>query len=312
MESDLADSLIPLLLATLDNPYINFYKMSNMDEEGRRTKDLEMRFRRWCEQGRVIAETYPQEHGKPTVNTKAARATLRRMARRKDRGTLNEDGERNQFEKFDPHPNDDAYTLELKKLAKDNKKRENFIKSCERLEFARHTYPGRRYITHEEGGPVTVAQEKEDAGAEGKPARVKRPASNDANTADKASSKKARTAKKGTATVVVDKSPEVDESEVDEDDASDEMGSDDNFVNDGSVGMGRDDDFMDDGDVEMETDDNFMDDFNAGMGSDDNFIDDDKEEEKPKPKTTRKPRAKAAPKTKGKGTPTTPMLKKSR
>ena len=64
-----ADSLVPLLLATVGNPTPNFKKMAAMDDAKRSQSSLEHRFRKWRQEGRQIAEKYPEHAGQTAVGT---------------------------------------------------------------------------------------------------------------------------------------------------------------------------------------------------------------------------------------------------
>ena len=58
-----ANSIVPLLLATIGNPIISFKKMAAMDELGRTESSLEHKFRKWREKGREIAAQSPEHSG---------------------------------------------------------------------------------------------------------------------------------------------------------------------------------------------------------------------------------------------------------
>ena len=58
-----ADSIVPLLLATIGNPIIDFRKMATMDELGRTESSLEHRFRKWRQKGREIVLENPEHAG---------------------------------------------------------------------------------------------------------------------------------------------------------------------------------------------------------------------------------------------------------
>ena len=58
-----ANSIIPLLLATIGNPTISFKKMAAMDELERTESSLEHKFRKWREKGREIASQNPEHTG---------------------------------------------------------------------------------------------------------------------------------------------------------------------------------------------------------------------------------------------------------
>ncbi|CAF9920128.1 hypothetical protein IMSHALPRED_004822 [Imshaugia aleurites] len=58
-----ADSIMPLLFATIGNPTISFKKMAAMDELGRTESSLEHKFRKWRQKGRDIAAEHPDHAG---------------------------------------------------------------------------------------------------------------------------------------------------------------------------------------------------------------------------------------------------------
>lgn len=58
-----ADSIMPLLFATIGNPTISFKKMAAMDELGRTESSLEHKFRKWRQKGREIAAENPEDAG---------------------------------------------------------------------------------------------------------------------------------------------------------------------------------------------------------------------------------------------------------
>lgn len=58
-----ADSIVPLLLATIGNPMISFKKMAAMDELGRTESSHEHKFRKWRQKGREIAAEFPEYAG---------------------------------------------------------------------------------------------------------------------------------------------------------------------------------------------------------------------------------------------------------
>lgn len=68
-----ADSIMPLLFATLGNPSISFKKMAAMDELGRTESSLEHKFRKWRQKGRDIAAANPENAG--TLGTASAATT---------------------------------------------------------------------------------------------------------------------------------------------------------------------------------------------------------------------------------------------
>ena len=61
-----ADSLVPLLLAALGNPLVNFRIMASLDDEGRTQNSLEHKFRKWRQLGREIVEKHPEVAGPVT------------------------------------------------------------------------------------------------------------------------------------------------------------------------------------------------------------------------------------------------------
>ena len=68
-----ADSIMPLLFATIGNPPISFKKMAAMDELGRTESSLEHKFRKWRQKGRDIAADNPENAG--TLGTTSAATT---------------------------------------------------------------------------------------------------------------------------------------------------------------------------------------------------------------------------------------------
>lgn len=72
-----ADSLVPLLLATIGNPAISFKKMAAMDELGRTESSFEHRFRKWRQKGREIAAQNPVHTG--TLGTSNPGAAITKM-----------------------------------------------------------------------------------------------------------------------------------------------------------------------------------------------------------------------------------------
>lgn len=58
-----ADSIMPLLFATIGNPAISFKKMAAMDELGRTESSLEHKFRKWRQKGREIGAENPENAG---------------------------------------------------------------------------------------------------------------------------------------------------------------------------------------------------------------------------------------------------------
>ena len=65
-----ADSIMPLLFATIGNPSISFPKMAAMDPEGRTASALEHKFRTWRQKGREIAQANPDHAGNQTPTAK--------------------------------------------------------------------------------------------------------------------------------------------------------------------------------------------------------------------------------------------------
>ena len=74
-----ADSMMPLLLATLGNPTISFKKMAAMDELSRTESSLEHTFRKWRQKGREIAAQNPAHAG--TLGTSDAAAGITKKPR---------------------------------------------------------------------------------------------------------------------------------------------------------------------------------------------------------------------------------------
>ena len=74
-----ADSIMPLLFATIGNPAISFKKMAAMDELGRTESSLEHKFRKWRQKGREIAAKNPENAG--TLGTTSAAATTPKKPR---------------------------------------------------------------------------------------------------------------------------------------------------------------------------------------------------------------------------------------
>lgn len=68
-----ADSIMPLLFATIGNPSISFKKMAAMDDLGRTESSLEHKFRKWRQKGREIAAENPENAG--TLGTTSAATT---------------------------------------------------------------------------------------------------------------------------------------------------------------------------------------------------------------------------------------------
>lgn len=79
MNANDADSIMPLLFATIGNPAISFKKMAAMDELGRTESSLEHRFRKWRQKGREIAAENPENAG--TLGTASAGAAISKKAR---------------------------------------------------------------------------------------------------------------------------------------------------------------------------------------------------------------------------------------
>ncbi|CAD6591317.1 MAG: hypothetical protein ASARMPRED_005307 [Alectoria sarmentosa] len=74
-----ADSIMPLLFATIGNPTISFKKMAAMDELGRTESSLEHKFRKWRQKGRGIAAENPENAG--TLGTVSAGAATAKKPR---------------------------------------------------------------------------------------------------------------------------------------------------------------------------------------------------------------------------------------
>ncbi|KAF6236572.1 hypothetical protein HO173_005353 [Letharia columbiana] len=93
-----ADSIMPLLFATIGNPAISFKKMAAMDELGRTESSLEHKFRKWRQKGREIAAENPENAGTlGTANaggatTKKPRAPVKKGANGKDEGPVKQAG----------------------------------------------------------------------------------------------------------------------------------------------------------------------------------------------------------------------------
>lgn len=94
--NDDANSIMPLLFATIGNPKISFKKMAAMDELGRTESSLEHKFRKWRQKGREIAAENPENAGAPdtasagaaagAAATKKPRAATKKGASASDRG----------------------------------------------------------------------------------------------------------------------------------------------------------------------------------------------------------------------------------
>ena len=74
-----ADSIMPLLFATIGNPSISFKKMAAMDELGRTESSLEHKFRKWRQKGRDIAAKNPDIAG--TLGTSSSEAATTKKPR---------------------------------------------------------------------------------------------------------------------------------------------------------------------------------------------------------------------------------------
>ena len=74
-----ADSIMPLLFATIGNPAISFKKMAAMDELGRTESSLEHKFRKWRQKGREIAAENPENAG--TLRAASAGAATTKKSR---------------------------------------------------------------------------------------------------------------------------------------------------------------------------------------------------------------------------------------
>lgn len=75
-----ADSIMPLLFATIGNPAISFKKMAAMDELGRTESSLEHKFRKWRQKGREIAAENPENAGNLGTATAGAASSQKRRA----------------------------------------------------------------------------------------------------------------------------------------------------------------------------------------------------------------------------------------
>ena len=93
-----ADSLVPLLLATIGNPAISFKKMAAMDELGRTESSLEHRFRKWRQKGREMAAENPTHTGTfgtslaGAATTKKPRAPAKNAAHDRGKGPVEQGG----------------------------------------------------------------------------------------------------------------------------------------------------------------------------------------------------------------------------
>lgn len=86
-----ADSIMPLLFATIGNPSISFKKMAAMDDLGRTESSLEHKFRKWRQKGRDIAAENPENAGSlgttSAANTpKKPRAPSKKVGKGKGKG----------------------------------------------------------------------------------------------------------------------------------------------------------------------------------------------------------------------------------
>ena len=93
-----ADTIMPLLFATIGNPTISFKKMAAMDELGRTESSLEHRFRKWRQKGREIAAGNPEHAGtlglstSGTATTKKPRAPAKKGASDRGKGPIEQAG----------------------------------------------------------------------------------------------------------------------------------------------------------------------------------------------------------------------------
>ena len=93
-----ADTIMPLLFATIGNPTISFKKMAAMDELGRTESSLEHRFRKWRQKGREIAARNPEHAGtlgpptSGTATTKKPRAPAKKGANDRGKGPIEQAG----------------------------------------------------------------------------------------------------------------------------------------------------------------------------------------------------------------------------
>ena len=93
-----ADSIMPLLFATIGNPTISFKKMAAMDDLGRTESSLEHRFRKWRQKGREIAAQNPGHAGtlepstSRTATTKKPRALAKKGANDRGKGPIEQAG----------------------------------------------------------------------------------------------------------------------------------------------------------------------------------------------------------------------------
>lgn len=89
-----ADSIMPLLFATIGNPTISFKKMAAMDELGRTESSLEHKFRKWRQKGREIAAENPENAGilgtasAGAVTAKKPRAPAKKAANGRGKGPV--------------------------------------------------------------------------------------------------------------------------------------------------------------------------------------------------------------------------------
>ena len=101
-----ADSIMPLLFATIGNPSISFKKMAAMDELGRTESSLEHKFRKWRQKGREIAAEHPENAGKldttsATTTPKKPRAPAKKGDNGKGKGPAKQAYVRDEEEEMD-------------------------------------------------------------------------------------------------------------------------------------------------------------------------------------------------------------------
>ena len=124
MATNVADDLIPLLLATLNNPSINFLRMAAIDPQGRCLDRLAEKFEDWRVEGRKIEHNY-------TVKVAPKAKGRKRKGKRFNPYKLPKE-----WEKFKPQPDDSADQLDLKRLAQDVLTQERFLDTMYELENA--------------------------------------------------------------------------------------------------------------------------------------------------------------------------------
>jgi hypothetical protein len=161
MAANVAEDLIPLLLATLNNPSINFLRMAAMDPQERSLDWLAHIFEDWRVEGRKMEHNYA---------VKVASKARKGKGRKKKGKPFNPEKLPKEWEKFKPQPDDSVDQLELKRLARDGLTREKFIDAMyelENYEFLTkeqidHIEAVRRAAIQREREEI-VRQEEEDA-----------------------------------------------------------------------------------------------------------------------------------------------------